>query len=274
LNDEGSSTQADAPKLPFVDVDVVSAFLQSGLRADALELLLLPTSSSSLARLAHALQDRCGGVFSSVPATVSASCVCHSQHALLSRDGGADLSRMTTCGTFDYACFAPGADPEVGNELGIARHASCAHAFLEAALVRFAPGERIIDAQFYRDARLLVLVNDSSGAARLDMLNCELLSYARADATGTVAAGGLSQLPRSASSGVLTLYGCVAACHGSGAVVTSATSEAVGPGVPLSMMHASAPLAVSSKRGLACAFFETTRGLLIDLEAGDEEHDG
>ena len=51
-----------------------------------------------------------------------------------------------------------------------------------------------------------------------------------------------------------------------------ATTEAVSAGVvPLSMAHASAPLAVSSKRGLACAFFETTRGFLIDLEAGDDE---
>ena len=98
---------------------------------------------------------------------------------------------MTTSGTFDYVCFAQGDATEVGNELGIARHASSDHAFLEAALVRFAPGERIVDAQFYRDARLLVLLNDSSGNARLDMLNCELLSYTRADAADgdTVTAG-------------------------------------------------------------------------------------
>jgi hypothetical protein len=51
-----------------------------------------------------------------------------------------------------------------------------------------------------------------------------------------------------------------------------ARTDAVSAGVvPLSMANASAPLAVSSKRGLACAFCETTRGLLIDLEAGEDE---
>ena len=61
------------------------------------------------------------------------------------------------------------------------------------------------------------------------------------------------------------------ACRSLGAVATSVTSEAAGTCVPQSMMHASAPLAVSCKRGLACAFFETTRGLLVDLEAGEDE---
>lgn len=195
LNDEGNSIAADASKLPFVDIDVVSAFLTSGLRVDSLEQLVLPTSSTGIAHLARALQDCCGRVFSSVPDAVSSTCVCQSQHALLSRSGDADLSRMTTFGTFDYACVAPGDSPEVGNELCIARHAFCDHTFLEAALVRFSPGDRIVDAQFYRDARLLVLVNDSSGSARLDMLDCGLLSYAHADAD-TVATGEFSRLTR------------------------------------------------------------------------------
>ena len=189
LNDEGSSTPADASKLPFVDIDVVTAFLQSGLRADALEHLLLPTSSAGLARLARALQDCCSGVFGSVPNAVSATFACHSQHALLSRGGGASLSRMAACGAFDYACFSPCDVPEVDNELGIVRHASCDHASVEATLFRFAAGERIVDAQFYRVARLLVLLNDSAGTSRLDLIDCALLDYVRACDADTVTAG-------------------------------------------------------------------------------------
>ena len=269
LNDEGSSTPADASKLPFVDIDVVSAFLQSGLRADALELLLLPTSSAGLARIAAALQDYCNGVFFSVPVAVSATCTCHSRQAL-SHGGGADLSRMAACGAFDYACFASCDAPEVDNELGIVRHASCDHTSIEATLFRFAPGERVVDAQFYRDARLLVLLNDSTGASRLDLINCETLDYAPAGDADTVTAGKMvSQCYR--VNCFADLHVRFAACRSLGAVATSAVSDAVGPGVPLSMMHASTPLAVSCKRGLACAFFETTRGLLVDLEAGDDE---
>lgn len=64
----------------------------------------------------------------------------------------------------------------------------------------------------------------------------------------------------------------VTACRSCNAVVQAATSDAVSAGfVSLAMADASAPLAVSSKRGLACAFFETTRGLFIDLEAGEDE---
>ena len=64
----------------------------------------------------------------------------------------------------------------------------------------------------------------------------------------------------------------VADCRSYGAIVQAAVSPAVSAGaVSLSLMLPSPPLAVSSKRGLACAFFETTRGLLVDLEAGDDE---
>ena len=261
-------------KLPFVDIDVVSAFLQSGMRADALELLLLPTSPSGLARLACALQECCTGVFSAVPVAVSATFECHSRHALLSRGGGAHISRMMTCGTFDYACFLPSDAPEADNELGIVRHASRDGAFLEATLVRFVPGERIVDAQFYRDARLLVLLNDSSGAARFDLVDCELLSYARAGDADTATVGEFIT-PRTLAlsrSSCADPHACVTACRSAGVVASNAVPEAVSSGaVPVSMMHACAPLAVSCKRGLACAFFETTRGLLVDLEAGDDE---
>jgi len=190
LNDDGNS-QFDASKLPFVDIDAVASFLQSGMRADALERLVLPTEHDSLAGLARQLQECCSDVFGAVPAAVSASRACVSRHAVLSQQGDADVSRMTAFGACEYACFL--AHDEIDGPhrvLGIARCASSdASAQIEVALLQFAPGERVVDAQFYKDARLLVLLCDLSGTARLDLVDCEQLPFAGAGLADTVAIG-------------------------------------------------------------------------------------
>ena len=188
LNDDGNS-QFDASKLPFFDIDTVTAFLQSGMRANGLEHLVLPADPSSLACLAGELQACCDRVFSAVPVAVSATCACHSLPALLAREGGADVARLAAFGSFEYACFQASTVPDADGELGIIRHASSASAHLEVAVVQLSPGERIVDAQFYRDARLLLLVCDHLGAARLDLVDCDLLAYGLAVHADTAALG-------------------------------------------------------------------------------------
>ena len=193
LNDDGSS-QFDVSKVPFVDMDSVAAFLQGGMRADSLEALVMPTAPSCLGALAHALQECCSGIFSAIPLAVSATCACSLRHAVLSR-GGADTSRLAAYGPSEYACFrACDESTGAGGELGILRHANSAsaNAGLEAVLLRFAAGDRIVDAQFYRDARLLVLLCDRTGAARLDMVACDQLEYAAVGDADTIAAGACS----------------------------------------------------------------------------------
>ena len=194
LNDDGNS-QFDVSKVPFVDMDSVAAFVQGGMRADSLEALVMPTAPNSLGALARALQECCSGIFGAIPLAVSATCACTLRHAILSRGGGADTSRLAAYGPSEYACFlAYDESSGAGGELGILRHAisASADAGLEAVLLRFAAGERIVDAQFYRDARLLVLLCDRTGAARLDLVACDQLEYAAVGDADTIAAGACS----------------------------------------------------------------------------------
>ena len=65
-----------------------------------------------------------------------------------------------------------------------------------------------------------------------------------------------------------TVAGCL---HHGAVVLLSDRQDAVTCAVALPGCQAMAPLSLGVRRGLACAFVDITRGVMMDLEAADED---
>ncbi len=267
LNDDGS-TASDASKMPAADLTRVTTFLAGGMCTDALASHFIPLhepaveSGGRLVAEAASLSDSCAQFFDAVPLAACAKFQLLPATPVLRLCAAACTApvRMCTAGGFDFACAvascSAGDDGEQHACLVRRRHAPSAPGGVshEALLMRLAPGERVVDIQFYREARLVLLLRDAQGACRLEEFSC-------------------SQLPciiLSREDG-----DALSECEDRGAVVdASSLSDGVRrPMVVLPGIDAAPPLALGSKRGLACAFMDQTRGVLIDLEAAGDEED-
>ena len=197
LNDEGS-TAFNASKLPCIDQSAVMSFLAGGLRPAALAAHLRTgeISADGLAGRTAALRSCCEELLTAVPVTVSSTFV-RAQSTMLATDSQhGHAPRLCTFAQVAYTCFlcAPGDATTSQPALGILRSDAMArdNTTREGTLVRFSPGDRIVDLQFYRDARLVVLVCDEHGASRFDTIACDQLRYMPLDDTAGALAAGAS----------------------------------------------------------------------------------
>ena len=197
MNDEGS-TAFNASKLPCIDQSAVMSFLAGGLRPSALAAHLRTGEipADGLAGRTAALRSCCEELLTAVPVTVSSTFM-RAQSTVLTTDAQhGHTPRLCTFTQVAYTCFlcAPGDATSTQPALGILRSDAVARdaTAREGLLVRFSPGDRIVDVQFYRDARLVVLVCDEHGASRFDTIACDQLRYMPLDDTAGALTAGAS----------------------------------------------------------------------------------
>jgi hypothetical protein len=266
LNDDGS-TASDASKMPAADLARVNSFLAGGVCTDVLAVHFVPLHDAAdvqggrLAAEAASLSSSCARLFDAVPLSASATFQISASPVLLLSTAShvcAAPVRMRNAAGMDFACAVASCTGGDGEQQHVCltrrRIGLAADGPSEALLLKLAANERIVDVQFYREARMAMLLRDAQGACRLEEVDCAQLPCIMLDRAD---GNALSE------------------CEDRGAVIAASTlsDDVYRCMMQLPGVDATAPLALGSRRGLACAFVDQTRGVLIDLEAAGDEED-
>lgn len=177
-------------KLPCFDLAVVSTFLQSGMRSATLD--GFADESGVFADIhAHAssLQAHLETLLNRVPEAVSETCALASVPAVLARS--ATCARSTALAGVEYACCLVSEGDDAHGICVVRRRLMSHDASIEAVVLNVEDNSRIVDLQFYRSARLIVLRTDAAGSSSLDVVDCHALPFATIAATAGTAHDGV-----------------------------------------------------------------------------------
>lgn len=213
-----------------------------------------PVGVHAILACVSSLHQACSRMLDDVPAAMSRTFSEASSPAVLcTTPQTLSVARtLTLPGGVSYSCctVADSVPRGVARSVVLVRTSNtCTNGDLarEALVLHGGGGDAIVDAQFYRGARLVLLVRDMQGA-------CRLYSFSTAELEYLHLAGS----------------NIVAECTAQRTTSLSDSGECM---LQLPGLDACAPLALSSKRGLACVFVDQARGVVIDLEADVDDDD-